>query len=93
MIEIKPERPYFEAWLKRARRHFAASGVLSQTAVLLSTQCGGSTDEWRARLDGVLNHGEVPTLELLTRIDAVLAKPADRCDGNPAQELLFPMCE
>jgi hypothetical protein len=93
VIEIKPERPYFEAWLKRARRHFAASGVLSQSAVLLSAKCGGSTEEWRARLDAVLNGGEVPTLDLLTQIDAVLAKPATRYDGNPAQELLFPMGE
>jgi hypothetical protein len=40
-----------------------------------------------------LNHGEAPGIELLTRIEALLAAPAARCDENSAQGMLFPLAE
>lgn len=76
VIVLKPDRPYFESWLRRAGRHFATSGSLSQAAVVLAREEGGTPEEWRARLRTLLDGNEIPSLELLTRIDALLAGPA-----------------
>jgi hypothetical protein len=72
-------RPYFNAWLSRTRRQFAVSGRLSQTALVLSQEEGGNQDDWCARLRNLLEGGETPSLELLTRIDAILS-------GNRAEK-------
>ena len=86
---VKIDRPYFDAWLRRTGRQFAISGRLTQTAGALAAEQGGTVDEWRARLRTLLAGGEIPSLELLTRIDALLAGPSkSRCDDN-AQGLLF----
>ena len=84
MFTAKANRPYFNAWLRRTRRQFAVSGRLSQTALVLSKEEGGSLDNWCQRLRDLLNGGEVPSLDLLTRIDTILsggrpmvATPAD----------------
>lgn len=87
---IKPDRPYFEAWLRRTGRQFAVSGRLSQTATMLARENGGSIDEWRARLRTILDGGEIPSIELLTRIDALLAGPSDSRNDDMAQGMLFP---
>jgi hypothetical protein len=89
VITPKPARPYFAAWLRRAGRQLAVSGRLSQTAVALAAQDGGDPDAWRTRLRGLLDGGEVPSLELLTRIDALLAGPSHVRREDPAQGSLF----
>ena len=90
MFTAKPDRPYFEAWLRRTSRHFAVSGRLSQTAMVLANENGGTPDEWRERLRTLLSGGEAPSLELLTRIDALLTgSPPARADDE-AQGSLFP---
>lgn len=76
VIILKPDRPYFDAWQRRMRRHFAASGRLSQAAVLLAAEDGGNPDAWARRLRDLLDGGEAPTIELITRVDALLAPPA-----------------
>ncbi len=87
----RPDRPYLDAWLRRAGKHLAASGNLSQTATVLARENGGTTDEWRALLIAVLDRRNTPSLELLTRIDALLAgPPAATIPDNSAQSLLFP---
>ena len=90
VITVKPDRPYFEAWLRRTGRRFAVSGRLSQTAMVLASENGGTTDEWRARLRTLLNGGEVPSLELLTQIDALLTGPPPGRAVDDAQGSLFP---
>ena len=81
MFTAKADRPYFEAWLRRTRKQFAVSGRLSQTALLLSRHEGGTTESWATRLRNLLDGGEVPSLDLLTRIDTILShsslKPSD----------------
>lgn len=90
VITVKPDRPYFESWLRRINRQLAVSGRLSQTAMVLAGENGGTTDEWRTRLRRLLDGGEAPSLELLTRIDALLAVPPPaRADGE-IQGSLFP---
>lgn len=85
----KNDRPYFDAWLRRTGRQFAISGRLTQIAGALAAEQGGSVDEWRARLRTLLEGGGIPSLDLLTRIDALLAGPSDsRCDDDQ-QGLLF----
>lgn len=90
VITVKPDRPYFDAWLRRTSRQFAASGRLSQTAMVLANENGGTPDEWRERLRTLLEGGEAPSLELLTRIDALLTGPPPARVDDEAQGSLFP---
>jgi len=69
----KENRPYFERWLRRTRKQFAVSGRLSQVAFVLAQEGGGTEAEWRTRLRTLLEGEEIPSMELLTRIDALLA--------------------
>ena len=89
MITLKPDRPYFEAWLRRTGRQFAVSGRLSQTALLLARDEGGTHEEWCGRLRAFLDGEEIPSLDLLTRIDALLASPGRETKTDPSQGLLF----
>jgi hypothetical protein len=85
----KTDRPYFDAWLRRTGRQFAVSGRLTQTATALAAAEGGTVAEWSTRLRTLLDGKEVPSLDLLTRIDALLAGPSKvRSNGN-LQGVLF----
>jgi hypothetical protein len=90
VITVKPDRPYFDAWLRRTKRRFAVSGRLSQVAMVLANENGGTSDEWRERLRIFLNGKESPSLELLTRIDALLSGPPPTRVADDAQCSLFP---
>jgi hypothetical protein len=85
----KNDRPYFETWLRRTGRQLAASGRLSQTAVVLAAEEGGTPDEWRSRLRTLLEGNEIPSIDLLTRIDALLAGPSRPRVADAHQGLLF----
>jgi hypothetical protein len=84
-----PDRPYFDTWLRRTGRQLAVSGRLSQIAMVLASENGGSTDDWRARLRTVLEGNEIPSLDLLIQIDALLAGPSRTKADNSAQGSLF----
>jgi hypothetical protein len=71
----KPDRPYFESWLKRTRKQLAGSGRLSEIALILSWEEGRTPQKWSSYLREVLEEEVTPSLDLLTRIDAILAKP------------------
>lgn len=90
VITVKRDRPYFDAWLRRISRQFAVSGRLSQTAMVLANENGGTPDEWRERLRTLLDGGEAPSLELLTRIDALLTGPPPSRGEDESQGSLFP---
>lgn len=81
--------PYLDAWLKRTGRQFATSGRLSQIATALSSEDGIPMDEWRSRLRAILEGQEVPSLDLLTRIDALLAGTSKPAPGGDLQGSLF----
>jgi hypothetical protein len=89
VISPNNDRPYFDAWLRRTGRQFAVSGRLTETAMALAAAEGGTVDEWRARLRDLLEGGEMPSIELLTRIDALLAGPAKGPAAGDSQGLLF----
>jgi hypothetical protein len=83
----------YQSWLKRTRRRLATSGGISQAAARLAAESGGDTGHWRARLEALLAGDEPPTIDLVTRIDSLLATPEVRISENPAQGLLFPAAE
>lgn len=89
MFTPKSDRPYFEAWLRRTGRQFAVSGRLTQTAAALSGTEGGTVEEWRSRLRTLLEGSEVPSLDLLMRIDTLLAGPSREVNRDETQGLLF----
>ena len=89
MFSPKSDRPYFDAWLRRTGRQFAVSGRLTQTATALATAEGGTVAEWRTRLGTLLEGKEVPSLDLLTRIDALLAGPSKARRDEHLQGVLF----
>jgi hypothetical protein len=89
VANVKTDRPYFEAWLRRTGRQLAISGRLTQVAWALAAEQGGTVEEWRSQLRILLDGGSLPTLELLTRIDKLLAGgPRSKRDSGP-QALLF----
>jgi hypothetical protein len=81
--------PYFDAWLRRTSRQFAVSGRLTQVAMVLAAEQGGTVDEWRTRLRILLEANETPSIELLTRIDALLAGPPPNRSNDNTQGSLF----
>jgi len=83
----------YQTWLKRVRRRLAASGGISQAAMLLATETGGDRSHWRARLEAMLDGSEPPCIDMLTRIDSMLATPSAEISADPAQGLLFPVVE
>ena len=89
MVSANPIRPYFDAWLRRTGRQFAISGRLTQTALALAHEDGSTVDEWRSRLRILLEGHEVPSLDLLTRIDALLARPTTALPEDDRQGSLF----
>lgn len=91
MFPTRVDRPYFQAWLKRTRRQLAASGRLTEVALVLAREEGGTTDDWRTKLRVLLEGAEQPSLDLLMRIDALLAGPVKRSQPAPVvtQEFLF----
>jgi len=82
----KKDKPYFEAWLRRTGKQFAVSGRMTQTATVLAAEEGGSVEDWRTRLRILLEGGEVPSLELLTRIDTLLSQPSPPFSDKSTQK-------
>ena len=82
-------KPYLEAWLRRTGRELAASGRLSEAALLLSQRRGGTVSEWTIRLRGILERDEEPDFELLTEIDNLLARPGKNSDQKETSLDMF----
>jgi hypothetical protein len=84
-----PDRPYFDAWRRRTSRQFAISGRLTQTAMVLASENGGTVEQWSTRLRSMVDGNEVPSLDLLTQIDALLAGPSSHQKDDGSQGSLF----
>lgn len=89
MLPGKPDRPYLESWLRRTRKQLAASGRLSEVALILSREDGGSPGYWSSHLREVIEERTTPSLDFLTRIDALLARPALPPTSGSDQPTLF----
>lgn len=57
------------------RKQLAGSGRLTELALILSREEGNTPAHWSTYLRDVLDEVETPSLDLLTRIDALLARP------------------
>lgn len=55
----------------------------------LAAEDGSSVDEWRVRLRTLLEGGEIPSLDLLMRIDMLLAGPSRSAEDGNCQGQLF----
>lgn len=75
MFPAKPERPYFENWLRRTRKQLSASGRLTEIAIILAREEGNTAEHWSRYLRGMIDEEVTPSLDLLTKIDALLARP------------------
>lgn len=75
MFPAKSDRPYLESWLRRTRKQLSGSGRLSELALILAAEEGNTARHWSSYLREVLEEQTTPSLDLLTRIDAILAKP------------------
>ncbi len=83
VFTAKVSRPYFDAWLRRTGRQLAISGRLTQVATALGKADGCQVGDWQSMLRGLLDGNLVPSLEVLTRIDALLASsPVKRSIPN-----------
>lgn len=88
VFNAKPDRPYFESWLRRTRKQLAASGRLSEIALILSREEGHTAAYWSSFLREVLEEEVTPSLDLLTKIDALLAKPVKVNESSDPPPLL-----
>ena len=89
MFPPKADRPYFESWLRRTRKQLTASGRLTELALILSREDGGSEDHWRSRLRDLLEGGEMPGLEFLIRIDGLLSGTRKKTAKPDLQQMML----
>ena len=89
MLPHKPDRPYLDNWLRRTRKRLSASGALTEMAMHLAQAEGNTPGHWSGFLREVLDGDLVPSLDLLTRIDLILAKPAKSQSTSHDQQQLF----
>ncbi len=89
VFSVKIQRRYFEAWLRRTGKQLAVSGRLTQVAIVLAAEKGGSVEDWRLHLRCLLTGEKIPSLELLTRIDCLLAEPRPTREDPHRQGSLF----
>jgi hypothetical protein len=86
VVGPKVQKPYFDAWLKRTRRQLSVSGRLSEIALILSHESGDLPEAWRSRLRSLLEGEELPSLDLLTKIDSLLAAKGSEGTEGPASQ-------
>ena len=82
MSQSPIDRPYVQAWLKRVERQLRGSGRISQIALSLSKQHGGSPEDWSRQLRDILSGDEPPSAGLIADIDQLLATP-DPAPSDP----------
>jgi len=82
--------PYFDTWLRRTRKQLMSSGRMSQVATVLAGQDGTSAADWEEKLRAMLEGDTAPGLEILVRIDGILAgTPKLNSEDTPKQLGLF----
>ncbi|MFT3990632.1 MAG: hypothetical protein QM680_04400 [Luteolibacter sp.] len=68
-MKIKPEQPFFDAWLTRTRKQLSASGQLSQMAFILAKQTEFSEEKWRQILRELIDGKFPPSWEILSLLE------------------------
>jgi hypothetical protein len=81
--------PYFDTWLRRTRKQLTTSGRLSQVATVLADQDGTTPAEWEEKLRAMLEGDTTPGLEILVRIDGILAGTPKSTPEQTSEQLGF----
>jgi len=89
VFKWKSDRPFFESWLRRSGRQLTISGRMTQVALVLALENGGTSEEWRLRLRGWLEGKEIPSLDVLTQIDVILSGTVEEKGDDSEQGQLF----
>ena len=87
--KAKPADPFLEAWVRRTRKQFAGSGMISQAALIFSQEEGETPEIWQRRLRSILTGRQAPTIEVLARLDKLAAGKPVQPEGPPSQADLF----
>jgi hypothetical protein len=83
-------KPFLETWLRRTRKQLSGSGRITELALILARDGASLTQEdWILKLQAIFHGNEEPTMELLTQIDSLLAKPAGKVVSVKSEALLF----
>jgi hypothetical protein len=83
-------KPFLEAWLRRTRKQLSGSGRITELALILARDGASLTQEdWILKLQAIFHGNEEPSMELLTQIDSLLAKPAGKVVTVNSETLLF----
>lgn len=84
-----PAAAYLDTWLRRTRKQLTTSGRLTQVASVLATQDGLPAVHWEERLRAILNGESSPGIDVLTRIDAILAGNPQAVHDGQSEQLDF----
>lgn len=83
-------KPFLEAWLRRTRKQLSGSGRITELALILARDGASLTQrDWILKLQAIFHGNEEPSMELLTQIDSLLAKPAVKLVTVNSEALLF----
>lgn len=85
----KPNHPFLANWLRRTRKQLAPSGRLSELSLLLAQREGNTPEYWSKWLRQVLENELIPTIDELTSIDAMLARPKPQAQPHQESLMLF----
>lgn len=83
-------KPFLEAWLRRTRKQLSGSGRITELALILARDGASLTQgDWILKLQAIFHGNDEPSMELLTQIDSLLAKPAGKAVTVNSETLLF----
>jgi hypothetical protein len=83
-------KPFLETWLRRTRKQLSGSGRITELALILARDGSSFTqNDWILKLQAIFHGNEEPSMELLTQIDSLLAKPARKVVSVKSEALLF----
>ena len=83
-------KPFLETWLRRTRKQLSGSGRISELAwILAKDKPDHSQNDWRLKLQAIFQGDEEPSLEVLTQIDSLLAKPSRKGVSVKSEDFLI----
>lgn len=84
-----PAASYLDTWLRRTRKQLTTSGRLTQVASVLAAQDGSPAAHWEESLRAILDGETSPGIDVLTRIDAILAGTPKAVPDGQSEQLDF----
>lgn len=75
--------------MKRFARELSGSGARAQTALRLAQDLGGNSEDWKRRIDRILDGTEQPGPDLVTHLDKVWSSHQAESSEEGPQGFLF----